>query len=197
MSTMKDKKLLIIISTITLLLILLIIILLINNSNSKLKSEITTYNNVTIESTTTTSLTNSTGILNENNPGGGDHGGGATTTIVGTTSTTTKSTTSKITTSITSTTRNISYTCPDGYVLNGAICTSTMDAKYACSENTTDYSNEDIPKNTYCVNLSEAYDKPESGCPEGVPPRKRHRQHETFPGGCAALLGCDLRRKKQ
>ena len=35
-----------------------------------------------------------------------------------------------------------------------------------CPPNTTDYSDDSIPRDTYCVNLSEGYDT-ENGCPSG------------------------------
>ena len=51
-------------------------------------------------------------------------------------------------------TQTITYSCPSGYSLNGKKCISVINANYKCPENTTDYSNEGIPSNTYCVNLN-------------------------------------------
>ncbi len=60
----------------------------------------------------------------------------------------------------------ITYYCPDGYNLVGTQCTSVISASYVCPENTTDFSTNDIPQNTYCVNLSEGYIT-EDVCPSG------------------------------
>ncbi len=60
----------------------------------------------------------------------------------------------------------ITYYCPDGYNLVGTQCTSVISASYVCPENTTDFSTNNIPQNTYCVNLSEGYIT-EDGCPSG------------------------------
>ena len=60
----------------------------------------------------------------------------------------------------------ITYYCPDGYSLEGTECTSIISADYVCPTDTHDYSSEDIPRDTYCVNLSEGYET-EDTCPEG------------------------------
>jgi len=60
----------------------------------------------------------------------------------------------------------ITYYCPDGYSLEGTECTSIISADYVCPTDTHDYSSEDIPRDTYCVNLSEGYET-EDSCPEG------------------------------
>ena len=60
----------------------------------------------------------------------------------------------------------ITYYCPDGYSLEGTECTSIISADYVCPTDTYDYSSEDIPRDTYCVNLSEGYET-EDTCPEG------------------------------
>ena len=59
------------------------------------------------------------------------------------------------------------YSCPEGYNLNGTICTQTIDANYECPENTHDFSDGIIPSNTYCINLSEGNPTEEETCPEG------------------------------
>ncbi len=60
----------------------------------------------------------------------------------------------------------ITYSCPKGYNLNGTKCTITVAATYTCPDNTHDYSNDGIPRDTYCVNLSEGY-YTEDTCPSG------------------------------
>ena len=60
----------------------------------------------------------------------------------------------------------ITYSCPSGYTLNGTKCTSIIDANHVCPENTYDYSNEGIPRDTYCVNLSEGYQSDTNSCPD-------------------------------
>lgn len=60
----------------------------------------------------------------------------------------------------------ITYYCPDGYTLNNTTCTSTIAANYVCPPNTTDYSSNDIPGDTYCVNLSDGYDSDTDSCPD-------------------------------
>ena len=60
----------------------------------------------------------------------------------------------------------ITYYCPDGYSLEGTECTSIISADYICPTDTHDYSSEDIPRDTYCINLSEGYET-EDSCPEG------------------------------
>ena len=60
-----------------------------------------------------------------------------------------------------------SYSCPDGYVLSGTTCTQTFDALYECPTNTTSFSDEDIPRDTYCINLSEGIKAEEDTCPSG------------------------------
>ena len=61
----------------------------------------------------------------------------------------------------------ITYTCPEGYVLNGTKCTSTINANYVCPPNTHDYGSADIPRDTYCINLSEGYEIDTDSCPSG------------------------------
>ena len=61
----------------------------------------------------------------------------------------------------------ITYTCPEGYVLNGTKCTSTISSNYVCPPNTHDYGSADIPRDTYCINLSEGYEIDTDSCPSG------------------------------
>ena len=171
---MDKKKLSIIICISIFTIILIILLLLLFNKSTKNEIELTTASTTTV----------STGILNENNPGGGDHGGGATTTIVTTTTgvlnennpgggdhgggapKTSTTTTFKVsTTSTSTTTKSKSYTCPDGYELNNDKCTITVNAIYDCPPNTTSFDNG---SSNGCVNLSEGYERPESGCPNGT-----------------------------
>ena len=57
------------------------------------------------------------------------------------------------------------YSCLENYTLNDNKCTITIQANYVCPENTTDYSNIDIPSDTYCVNLSEGFETETESCP--------------------------------
>ena len=61
----------------------------------------------------------------------------------------------------------VTYSCPEGYILNGTKCFSTVDANYVCPPNSTDYSNNDIPRDKYCVNLSQGYESETDSCPSG------------------------------
>ena len=83
------------------------------------------------------------------------------TTTQTTTTTTTKTTTTKKVES------DITYYCPDGYTLIGKKCFSEIDANYVCPEGTHDYSNSEIPENTYCVNLNEGYESDSESCSDG------------------------------
>lgn len=162
----KDKtKIILMISLVFIILSIVTIIILILASKGKINNNMTTLTTtLTIEDITTTNTT-STGVINENNPGGGDHGGGASTTTKTTTNVTNTSTIKTQKSTTTETTLPKQYTCPDGYTLNNLQCISTKKATYACPEGTTDYSSEEIPRDTYCVNLNETFDRPEDGCP--------------------------------
>ncbi len=61
----------------------------------------------------------------------------------------------------------ITYYCPDGYTLSGNKCTHTVAANKGCPQNTHDYSNDGIPRDTYCVNLSDGYETEDNSCPSG------------------------------
>ena len=63
-------------------------------------------------------------------------------------------------------TPKITYSCPNGYTLNDTKCTSVIDANHVCPENTHDYSNDGIPRDTYCINLSEGYQRDTNTCPD-------------------------------
>lgn len=95
-----------------------------------------------------------------------------------TTSTTTKTTTTTKTKKASSTTKttttttkktvpSVNYTCPDGYILIDKKCISEIDANYVCPDGTHDYSNSDIPQNTYCINLDQGYETDTESCPSG------------------------------
>lgn len=60
----------------------------------------------------------------------------------------------------------ITYSCPNGYILEGTKCKMEIDANYVCPNNTHDYANDNIPRDKYCVNLSEGYETEEE-CPSG------------------------------
>ena len=55
----------------------------------------------------------------------------------------------------------ITYSCPEGYQLNGTQCIQTIAARRECPAGTTEYSN------TYCINLSEGSDSDSDSCPNG------------------------------
>ena len=65
------------------------------------------------------------------------------------------------TTPQTPTTPTITYSCPNGYTLNGTKCTTTVDASLVCPDNTTESTNDS------CINLSEGYESQSEECPSG------------------------------
>ena len=58
------------------------------------------------------------------------------------------------------------YSCPNGYRLSGTTCITSVSAIYSCPDNTHDYANDDIPRDKYCINLSEGYYTDDT-CPDG------------------------------
>lgn len=60
----------------------------------------------------------------------------------------------------------ITYSCPNGYTLDGIKCTSVIDANHVCPDGTVDYSSANISPDTYCVNLSEGYEIDTDDCPD-------------------------------
>ena len=124
------------------------------NKNEDTNNNTTTHDKNRINKATTTSTTKTT----------------TSTTIKPASTTKTKktSTTTKTTTTTTNkTVPSVNYSCPDGYTLIDKNCISEIDANYVCPEGTHDYSNSDIPKNTYCINLDEGYETDTESCPSG------------------------------
>jgi len=54
-------------------------------------------------------------------------------------------------------TPKIVYYCPSGYNLDNDKCISEIDANRVCPNNSAAYSNEDIPRDTYCIDLNDNY----------------------------------------
>ncbi len=64
-------------------------------------------------------------------------------------------------------TPTVTYTCPEGYTLEDVKCRQVISANHVCPEGTTDFSDENTPRDTYCVNLDEGYQSDSDSCPEG------------------------------
>ena len=171
----KDKKQdILIVSIITgviLVLVVIIILILVLHNKKKTNLELTTIQTSETTSTTmsnivTTTEETTTGVLNENNPGGGDHGGGASKkTTTAKITTTNKTTSSK---SIIQNTSSKKYKCPDGYQLEGTKCITTEPPKYGCPSNMAEITNNGIPEDKNCINLSEGFERTEGGCPSNT-----------------------------
>ena len=54
-------------------------------------------------------------------------------------------------------TPKITYYCPSGYNLDNDKCISEINANRVCPNNSTAYSNDDIPRDTYCIDLNDNY----------------------------------------
>ena len=61
----------------------------------------------------------------------------------------------------------VTYSCLNGYTLNGTICISIIDADYVCPVGLVSYSNSDISDDIYCINFSEASLAEGDSCPGG------------------------------
>ncbi len=168
---MKKKKtiVIIIIALIILLIILLFTIISVNKQSNKIEMD----NNKTTEKNEKIEIENDDEekqeeeeLPTEENPTTTQTTTTTTTTVR--TTTTTRKTTKATTRPTTTTTKPASsYSCPNGYTLSGTKCTSVINASYECPPNTYDYSNEGIPRDKYCVNLSEGYDTDSTNCPSG------------------------------
>lgn len=58
------------------------------------------------------------------------------------------------------------YSCPDGFILENDKCLEIIDAEYTCPINTIDYTSDDLPRDTYCVNLDDGFETYYDSCPE-------------------------------
>ena len=54
-------------------------------------------------------------------------------------------------------TPKIVYYCPSGYNLDNDKCISEIDANRVCPNNSTAYSDDTIPRDTYCIDLNDNY----------------------------------------
>lgn len=124
-----------------------------NNNTSTNKSSTTKKSNTnTTKSTSQNNANKSSSTTQQNNKNNTNNNNNNSNSNNNNTSTTTPES---------PTTPIITYSCPNGYTLNGTKCTTTIDANLVCPDNTT----ESI--NNSCINLSEGYETPTEECPSG------------------------------
>ena len=123
-----------------------------NNNTSTNKSSTTKKSNTnTTKSTSQNNANKSSSTTQQNNKNNTNNNNNSNSNKNNTSTTTPESPTTPI----------ITYSCPNGYTLNGTKCTTTIDANLVCPDNTT----ESI--NNSCINLSEGYETPTEECPSG------------------------------